>query len=77
MLLALDVGNSDITIGLYAEQQWLHVWRIPTVVELPAMYFSMRLSNQFLEAGIAKEEIQVVGMPCLERAAWWQTLERR
>jgi len=62
MLLALDVGNSDITIGLYAEQRWRHVWRIPTMVELPAMYFSMRLSNQFLEAGIAKEDIQEVGI---------------
>jgi type III pantothenate kinase len=62
MLLALDVGNSDITIGLYADQRWRHVWRIPTMVELPAMYFSMRLANQFLEAGVAKEEINMVGI---------------
>ena len=62
MLLALDVGNSDITIGLYAEQRWSHVWRIPTMVELPAMYFSMRLANQFLESGIAKEDIREVGI---------------
>src|SRR6478752_2304031 len=62
MLLALDVGNSDITIGLYAEERWRHVWRIPTIAELPAIYFSMRLANQFLEAGISKEEIQVVGI---------------
>ena len=62
MLLALDVGNSEITIGLYAEQRWRHVWRMPTIVELPAMYFSMRLANQFLEAGISKEEIQAVGI---------------
>jgi type III pantothenate kinase len=62
MLLAIDVGNSDITIGLYAEQQWQHVWRMPTLVELPAMYFSMRLANQFLEAGIEKENISQVGI---------------
>jgi len=62
MLLALDVGNSDITLGLYERDQWRHVWRIPTMVELPAMYFSMRLANQFLEWGIAKEEIKVVGI---------------
>ncbi|MGC3948796.1 MAG: type III pantothenate kinase [Chryseolinea sp.] len=62
MMLALDVGNSDITIGLYADGQWRQVWRIPTITELPAMYFSMRLANQFLEAGIRKEDIQVVGI---------------
>ncbi|MEJ1241554.1 type III pantothenate kinase [Chryseolinea sp. T2] len=62
MMLALDVGNSDITIGLYAEAEWRHVWRIPTITELPAMYFSMRLANQFLESGIRKEEIKVVGI---------------
>ena len=60
MMLALDVGNSDITIGLYAEGEWRQVWRIPTITELPAMYFSMRLANQFLESGIRKEEIKVV-----------------
>jgi type III pantothenate kinase len=62
MLLALDVGNSDITIGLYAEERWRQVWRIPTIAELPAMYFSMRLANQFLEAGVSKEEVKVVGI---------------
>lgn len=62
MMLALDIGNSDITIGLYAEGEWSQVWRIPTIVELPAMYFSMRLANQFLEAGIQKEEVDVVGI---------------
>lgn len=62
MLLALDVGNSDITIGLYAEQQWRHVWRMPTVTELPAMYYSMRLANLFLETGITKEEVRVIGI---------------
>lgn len=62
MLLALDVGNSDITIGLYEGERWRQVWRMPTIVELPAMYFSMRLANQFLEAGIAKEEVKVVGI---------------
>lgn len=62
MLLALDVGNSDITIGLYADDHWRHVWRIPTIVELPSIYFSMRIANHFLEAGIAKEQVKVVGI---------------
>lgn len=62
MLLALDIGNSDITIGLYEDDQWRHVWRMPAMVELPAMYFSMRLASQFLESGIANEVIDRVGI---------------
>lgn len=62
MMLVVDVGNSDITIGLYADGGWRQVWRIPTIAELPSMYYSMRLANLFLEAGIRKEDIQVVGI---------------
>jgi len=62
MLLAIDIGNSDITFGLHDGEGWRHLWRIPAMTELPAMYFSMRLANQFLESGIAKDEIKHVGI---------------
>lgn len=62
MLLAFDIGNSDITMGLAADQDWFQLWRIPSIGELPALYYSMRIANQFLEAGINKDDVRTVGI---------------
>lgn len=60
MLLAIDIGNSDITIGIHSSDSWNPVWRIPSVADLPSMYYSMRIVNHFLEGGIATEEISQI-----------------
>ena len=30
MLLAIDIGNTNIVFGIYQEQEWLKIWRIQT-----------------------------------------------
>ncbi len=66
MLLAIDIGNSDITLGIWLEKsagdetQWNTVWRIPTVADLPQMYYSMRIANNFLEIGLRQEVVRQV-----------------
>ena len=57
MLLAIDIGNSDITIGYSAGNAWEPVWRIPTAADLPQMYYSMQLVNVFLESGLKHEDV--------------------
>lgn len=52
MLLAIDIGNSDMTLGISHADSWMQVWRVPTVVDLPPMYYSLRIANQFLETGM-------------------------
>lgn len=49
MLLAIDVGNSDITIGLWNEESWVCHWRIPSRSELPEAFYSIKLRDLFLE----------------------------
>jgi len=60
MLLAIDIGNSDITLGISNGNGWHPVWRIPTVADLPQMYYSMRIINNFLENGLKHEHVEQV-----------------
>ncbi|MEJ7646764.1 MAG: type III pantothenate kinase [Chryseolinea sp.] len=60
MLLAIDIGNSDITLGISNGDGWNPVWRIPTVADRPQMYYSMRIINNFLESGLKHEQVEQV-----------------
>lgn len=31
MLLAVDIGNTNIVIGIFSEEEWIHEWRIQTL----------------------------------------------
>ena len=59
MLLAIDIGNSDITLGLTnASDKWDHIWRIPSVVDLGQHFYAHRISDLFFETGIKRYEVQ-------------------
>lgn len=51
MLLAVDIGNSDVVIGAWDKQQWKQIWRVRSLPEENALYYQTRLRNYFLEAG--------------------------
>lgn len=58
MILVFDIGNSDITIGLWRDGLWQHTWRIPSRPDQPELYYGVRLRDQFLEAQLALAEVQ-------------------
>lgn len=47
MLLALDAGNTNVTIGVYQEAVLLHRWRLRTVREQTADEWGILLRNLF------------------------------
>ncbi len=49
MLCAVDVGNSNIVIGLYSGEQWVARWRLATVTERTADEYWLLLQNLFRE----------------------------
>ena len=59
MLLVLDIGNTDITVGLSDQSQWRHIWRVPSG-NLTEVYYALRLQDLFLEAGLATDEVEGV-----------------
>ena len=60
MLLAIDVGNSDITLGIYSSERWTTTWRIPAVSDLPHMFYSLKILDYFFERGLNREDVKSV-----------------
>ena len=60
MLLAFDIGNSDITIGLWFTDEWKHTWRIPTKPDQPEPYYAIKIRDYFLEASLAVDGIETI-----------------
>ncbi len=60
MLLAIDVGNTDITLGLGNKDEWRSRWRIPSLTDLPEAFYSHRIVDNFFESGIRREEVSRV-----------------
>ena len=57
MLLTFDIGNSDITIGFWDKSSWRNVWRIPSKVDQPELFYGIRIRDYFTET---KLEVGVV-----------------
>jgi len=52
MLLALDVGNTNITIGLFEQRVLVHRWRLSTVHEQTEDEWGILLRNLFSLSGV-------------------------
>ena len=58
MILAIDIGNSNVVLGFYQDRSWQKVWRMPTRTEQDAhLFYHMRLGNQLFEEKIESEQI--------------------
>lgn len=66
MTLAVDIGNSNVTVGLARGTEWLKVWRFPTLTDQDALlFYEVQLSNQFLEAGIQPRDVRQAVISCV------------
>jgi type III pantothenate kinase len=56
MLLAIDIGNTNITLGLWDGQQWRHQWRLRTIhdqtVDEYGIYLKMLMREDGLVDGV-------------------------
>jgi type III pantothenate kinase len=60
MMLAVDIGNSDITIGLSDQNDWLHIWRLSSAMNHPELFYGIKLREHFFEAGINPAGVEKV-----------------
>jgi len=60
MLLALDTGNTDITIGLWNGGSWVNIWRIPSKPDQPQLFFGIKIREYFFESNIEISAIKNV-----------------
>ncbi len=52
MLFAIDVGNSNIVLGIFDGNILVHQWRIPTVRNVTADEFDAVVNDCFIKSGI-------------------------
>jgi type III pantothenate kinase len=57
MLLAVDIGNSNIVLALHDDGEWKHVFRFPTLPEESSLFYKMKIVNDFWEANIVANQI--------------------
>ncbi len=60
MLLTFDIGNSDITIGLWDNTAWRNVWRVPSKPDQPELFYGIRVRDYFTETGLDIGQVDTV-----------------
>ncbi len=56
-MLTIDIGNSNIVLGLYQEGSWTHNFRYETKSTQPELYYENALRNIFLEWRISPSAV--------------------
>jgi len=57
MKLVIDIGNSNVVVGLNKDGTWLHIWRFKTDKQAKALDYGIKLLNVLWDAGISVEQI--------------------
>jgi type III pantothenate kinase len=60
MILAIDVGNTNIVLGVYAQKQLLHHWRLSTNRSATADEYGIMIHSLFQQAGLKPQQIEGV-----------------
>lgn len=60
MLLALDIGNSNIVIGASKNGNWVRQWRIQTDADKTTDEYAVLFGNLFREADLTYEQIDQI-----------------
>jgi len=59
MLLVFDIGNSDVTMGLWKDAAW-QMWRIPSRLDQPELFYGIKVRDYFQEASLPIEKVDTV-----------------
>jgi len=60
MLLAVDIGNTDVVLGCWNHHQWAPIWRVRSLPHENVLYYETRLRNYFLEVRFSDVKTVVV-----------------
>jgi len=65
MLLALDIGNTQIVVGIYQNKQLFAAWRMATSVQRTADEYAVILSEFLVQKGLAPANIRGIVIGCV------------
>jgi type III pantothenate kinase len=65
MLLAIDVGNSNILLGVFKEDKLLHEWRLLTESEKTIDEYGILFQNLYMSAGLTIGDTKDIIISCV------------
>jgi type III pantothenate kinase len=60
MILAIDIGNSNIVLGVHENDNWRKIWRVDTDSDRTILFYQQFLMDVLLEEGVSSKDIQAV-----------------
>ncbi len=57
MIIAIDIGNTNVVVGISDQDKWPYLWRWHTELKDAEAYHALQFSNQLLESGIKIEDV--------------------
>lgn len=60
MLLAIDIGNTNIVFGIYQDNQWVNIWRIQTDIQKTSNEYEVIFRSLFTHGAIKISQIDQV-----------------
>jgi len=60
MLVAIDIGNSNVSLAINKNDKWQHFWRYPTIRNESPFFYRMKIHNDLLEHDIDTEIVNKV-----------------
>ena len=62
MLLAVDVGNTNIVYGVYDENKWIHHWRIKTIRDKMPDEYGIMLKSLLRDADLSMQVFDAIAL---------------
>ena len=60
MLLAVDIGNTNVVIGISSGDEWLHQWRVQTVTDRTPDEYSVIIDNLMKQSDCSFDGVEMV-----------------
>ncbi len=60
MVLAVDIGNTNIVLGLYENDAWKKTWRLETNKDENDLFYSYKINDLFWEVGVPIDSIEYI-----------------
>ena len=58
MLVAIDIGNSNVSLAINKNNDWIHFWRYPTIRDESPFFYTMKIKNDLLEHDTDVEQVE-------------------
>ena len=65
MLLAIDIGNTNVVLGIYRDEELLHSFRLNSDTKRTVDEFGLQVISLLDHQGIGRESIEQIAMSCV------------